>query len=76
MDLIAIGNRLRNLRGSKSREEIAYRIGISVSSLALYESGKRLPRDEIKLKISALYGLSVQELFFADQQTEEKDVQS
>jgi putative transcriptional regulator len=30
----------------------------------MYENGQRIPRDEIKMKISQYYGQSVQEIFF------------
>lgn len=64
MDAKAIGTKLAGLRNDVSREEVAAQLGISVSALAMYEQGNRIPRDEIKLKIAQYYGLSVQEIFF------------
>jgi transcriptional regulator with XRE-family HTH domain len=64
MDAKAIGTKLAGLRKDISREEVAAQLGISVSALAMYEQGNRIPRDEIKLKIAQYYGLSVQEIFF------------
>lgn len=74
MNGTAIGNRLKTLRGDKRLEEIAYKVGCSVSSVVLYESGKRIPKDDVKIKLANLYGLTVQELFFSEQK--EKDIQS
>lgn len=72
MENIAVGKRLRELRGHRSKEEIAYRMGISVTSVCLYETGKRMPRDEVKIKLADFYGLTVQELFFPEQGKGEK----
>ncbi|PGU99209.1 transcriptional regulator, partial [Bacillus cereus] len=41
---------LINLRNEKSREEVARAVGISVSTLQMYENGQRIPRDNIKIK--------------------------
>lgn len=59
-----IAKRLKELRGEKSREDIAESIGISVSAMQMYETAQRIPRDEVKIKLASLYGVSVQELFF------------
>ncbi len=65
MDAIKIGKRLVELRGNLSQEHVARDNGISVSALSMYEQGNRIPRDEIKIKLSNYYGVTVQELFFA-----------
>lgn len=65
MDNAKIAERLRELRGDLSREAAAEALGISVSALAMYERGERIPRDEIKLRISSLYEKSVEEIFYA-----------
>ena len=59
-----IAKRLVQLRGEKPRKEVASDLGISVSALSMYENGCRMPRDEIKMKIAAYYGKTVEELFF------------
>ena len=59
-----VAERLRKLRGDKSRDEVAKAIGVSVSAIAMYENGERIPRDGIKLKIAEYYHKSVQEIFF------------
>lgn len=64
MDSEKIAKRLVSLRGKESRESVAEAIGVSVSALAMYETGARIPRDETKLRIAQHYGCTVQEIFF------------
>ena len=64
MNSKAIGRRLTELRGNKTQEEVALALGISKSALPMYENGSRIPRDEIKLKISNYYRKSVKYIFF------------
>ena len=64
VDSRKIGKRLVELRGNKSQDVVAKACGISVSALSMYEQGNRVPRDEIKLKLSEYYRTSVQALFF------------
>ncbi len=66
MDSKRVGEALRKRRGDRSMAEIAGRLGVTVSALAMYERGERMPRDEIKERIAALYHCSVGGLFFAD----------
>ena len=67
MDSIMIGRRLRKLRGERSRGIVAKAIGISISALGMYETGDRIPKDEIKIKLANYYGQSVEVIFFAGQ---------
>jgi len=67
MDAKAIGQRLINLRGSRTQEEVAKAIGASLSAIGMYERGERIPRDEIKLAIAKYYDTTVQAIFFADE---------
>lgn len=64
MDRVKIGKRLKKLRGKTPRAEVAKKCGISVSALAMYELGARLPRDPVKIKLCQLYQKSVAEIFF------------
>ena len=64
MDAEAIAKKLTDLRGNESRARVAKDRGISVSALAMYETGARIPRDEIKKKIAQYYGVSVEAIFF------------
>ncbi len=59
-----IAKRLIELRGENSREWLAEKLGLSVSAIKMYESGSRIPKDDIKIKIANLFGKSVQEIFF------------
>ncbi len=65
MNLQKIGEKLVELRGTKSREQVAGDLGISYSAIVSYELGERVPRDEIKIKIARYYGVDVGELFFS-----------
>ena len=62
---MTIAERLVKARGKRSRESVAAAIGISVSAIAMYETGARVPRDEVKVKLADHYHKTVQELFFA-----------
>lgn len=59
-----IAKKLRELRGERSREEVAAAVHISVSALTMYENGARVPRDEIKVALARFYETTVGELFF------------
>ena len=59
-------SKLRRLRGDKTQEEVADAIGVTKSAWAMYERGERTPRDEIKVKIAKYFGVTVEELFFAE----------
>lgn len=61
---MSTGAKLRDLRGTKTQQEAADGIGITKSALAMYERDERVPRDEVKVKIAAYYGVSVLFLFF------------
>lgn len=65
-----IAKRLLKLRGEISREVVAESLKISVSALQMYENAQRIPRDEIKVRIANYYKLTVQEIFFDEQQHE------
>lgn len=64
-----IAKKLRELRGDKSREEVAASVHISVSALTMYENGARIPRDEIKVALACYYETTVGELFLASKVT-------
>lgn len=59
-----IGIRLKALRNGKPSREVANAVNISTSALHMYESGRRVPRDEVKERLAEYYGASVQDLFF------------
>ena len=64
MNKTKIGKKLLSLRGSKRRDDVAKDLGISSSTLAMYETGKRIPRDETKVKIANYYDVDIVELFY------------
>lgn len=66
MDKKKIAKRLISARGAKTREEVAFNLNLSVSSIQMYENGERVPRDEIKIKMSRYYGIPVGVLFFGE----------
>lgn len=67
MDAKKIGNRLIALRKNKTQEEVARDLNISISALSMYERGERIPRDNIKIRISEYYGVPIYNIFFADE---------
>ena len=58
-----MNEKLIELRGNRSQEEVAKALGISVSALSMYEQGNRIPRDEIKIRMAEYYGISLDALF-------------
>ena len=66
-DNMTVGEKLQILRGNKSQTEVAESVGISSSTLSMYEQNKRSPRDEIKVRISKYYGVSVGDLFYSSE---------
>lgn len=69
IDAKIIGERLQILRGTKTREEVANAVGVSISAMSMYENGERIPRDGIKIAFSRYYGKTVQEIFFDENVT-------
>lgn len=65
MDKAQIAARLKALRGNKSQQEVANAIGVTPMAISLYESGERIPRDEIKIKIAEYFKTTVDAIFFA-----------
>lgn len=65
-DTKTIGARLQTLRGDHTRAEVARAVGASERAIESYERGERVPRDEMKIKLARLYGVSIGDIFFAD----------
>ena len=63
-DRKVIGERLRQLRGSRTQKEVAEALNVSEMSISLWERGERVPSDDLKIKIAAYYKKSVQSIFF------------
>jgi DNA-binding XRE family transcriptional regulator len=64
VDAVKIGERLRNLRGDQPREAVALAVGVTAQAVANYETGARIPADEIKLRLAEHFGKTVQEIFY------------
>lgn len=64
IDKEIIGERLRDLRGSRTQKEVANACNISIAALAMYETGQRIPRDEVKVRLAKYYHCRVQDIFF------------
>lgn len=62
------GTTIKSLREKKglSREELAEMVGVSISSIQMYENGERVPRDGVKIKIAEVFNTSVESIFFND----------
>ena len=60
-----IGKKLIKLRGEKTVKEVAEALGVTRQTIWNYENDKRVPKDEMKVKIAKLYNSSVQEIFFS-----------
>ena len=66
MDSKKIGKLLTTLRGEKALRDIAAELGLSPAAIRQYESGNRIPRDDIKENIAKLYNKTVQEIFYSE----------
>ena len=64
--MTSIAERLRDARGEILRNEVCKAVGISLNALMMYETGNRIPRDEIKVKIARVLKTSIEALFFTD----------
>lgn len=72
MDAVQIGRKLHELREDKNEtmNTLSSLLGVSVSAIAMYETGKRIPRDEIKIRIAEHYSVPVESIFFPNKQHE------
>ncbi len=66
-DKAVIGCRIKNLRekAGLSQQELANLVGVDRSTIAMYEAGQRIPRDDTKKKLSENLGESIENIFFA-----------
>lgn len=62
--MVPYGKRLVELRGERSQAEVAKSIGIATSTLGMYETEQRVPRDAIKIALAEYYKTTVQKIFF------------
>ncbi len=59
-----IAKRLRDARGDIPRKEVCKALGLATSTLTMYETGQRVPRDEIKIALANFYKTTVEALFY------------
>ena len=59
-----MAEKLKELRGDKSQAEVAEALGISASAYAMYETGKRVPRDDLKVAIAKYFNTTVSYIFY------------
>lgn len=66
MDRVKIANRLKKLREKthESQAEMAKIVGVTPSAYAMYESGERVPRDSIKIRIANHFGVTITSIFY------------
>ena len=64
MNAIAIGEKLKALRGEKTQKEVGDALGITSMAVSQYERGERIPRDELKIQIAKYFGQTVDSIFF------------
>lgn len=65
MESKKIADKLVKLRGDRPQSEVAKACGISVSAIGMYETGERIPRDEIKVRLARYFNVSVESIFYA-----------
>lgn len=70
VDPVTVGMRLRILRGIRTRAEVSRDTGLSQARIGNYEHGARIPTDDAKILLANYYGVTVQELFFEDNNNE------
>ena len=70
VDAAQIGNKLKELRETvgKTIDGVASDLNISQSAICMYETGKRIPRDEIKIRLAEYYRVPIESIFFPTKQ--------
>lgn len=64
IDAQTIGERLRTLRGTKTQKEVGDAIGVTAMAISLYERGKRVPNDDVKVALTRYFNSTVEAIFF------------
>ena len=63
-NVLSVGKKLKELRGKRTKREVASAIGVSESSYVKYERSERNPSDVVKKRIADYYGKTVGSIFF------------
>lgn len=61
-----VGQRLRQLRGNRSLDEVSEALEVTPMAVSLWENGKRSPSDAMKMRIAAYYKKTVMSIFFKE----------
>ena len=62
--ILTTGEKLRKLRGKRTKAEVAAAVGVSFSSYVKYERDERVPNDSVKMKLADFFGSTVSYIFF------------
>lgn len=64
MNMLCLGESIRTLRKQHhmTQEDLANKLGVSISAISKWETGKNLPDTDILYKISSLFNISMDEL--------------
>ena len=70
LDAVQIGIRIKALREERGETmlDLSKSLGTSESAIGMYESGQRVPRDEIKIRIAEHFTVPVEAIFFPREQ--------
>lgn len=66
MDKVALGKKLRKLRGERPQKAVADGVGVLQSTYSMYENGQRVPSDDVKERIALYFNDTVQNIFFTN----------
>ena len=59
-----IGERLRELRGKRTQQQVADALNVTKTAISQYERGARVPTDDLKMSLAKYYRRSVNSIFF------------
>lgn len=59
-----LGRRLKALRGNKTLEEVGNALNVTKTAVSSWENGKRIPSDDMKIKIANYFSVPLYDLFF------------
>ncbi len=59
-----VGRAIKEMRGTRSQQEIADALGCTKMAISQYENGQRMPNDDMKVSIANFFGVTVGSLFF------------
>lgn len=68
--MYGFGNSIKTLREKRnlSQLQLSEAIGVSPSSITMYEREERIPRDSVKIKLANFFDVTVESIFFTEKQ--------